>query len=581
MLWSSRKPYRFLLACAVLAGGLTATGRTEERVSTDGQGSIVLFPYVAVDAGRGQDTRLWIANRSNTPQLARCVYADRTGTCMTSLQRCLTKEDCPAATEPCLPAGPAPLSFTVELKSQQTRAWQAGVGLAEEAASIPAVPDLFSGTLHCVEADDAGMPVRTNALAGGAALVERRLSPNPAYDAAEYQAFAIPGLEGQTDGDDSLVLGGSTAEYAGCPRALSFDVFYDGGIEPSAASTDVWTSLVLARCDVDLRPESQDTTGRVIQISIFNEFGNRATTSASFPPGPMGPRPISGLDTNNNPTRSIFHAGAQGTLSGRMILSGTGARFLGLTIEQHRDLTDPEQHSSAFVSPVLDTEALGTDIVALEGAGPSPTPTQPFGVTPSPTRAPQSVGPEITFFGLATADNQRIPHDVRDTMGDPVYFRSPETSAGFIIVVEARVGTSGAGPGTAAVTPTPNDPSVRPFLQIQADRDLGAGSTAVCDANGVAAINPPSYDVTPSITDALFDFACRFVSTACVRGPQVKAGGAIAPYGFESPLSTTSLCIPPFGDELRFPPGDTALTVQWRDVGGNIGNRKRLIVRVQ
>ena len=129
-----------------------------------------------------------------------------------------------------------------------------------------------------------------------------------------------------------------------------------------------------------------------------------------------------------------------------------------------------------------------------------------------------------------------------------------------------------------------------PDLQIQVTRPLGDGSSLVCDdapptLGGVPAINPPSFDDTPANDDRLNDLACRFIdgggnkigrvcgdSTACVLGEDgifgcVTADATVQFCGF-------------MGQALTFPPGDTLVTVRARDVQGNLGAPRQLLVRV-
>ena len=117
-----------------------------------------------------------------------------------------------------------------------------------------------------------------------------------------------------------------------------------------------------------------------------------------------------------------------------------------------------------------------------------------------------------------------------------------------------------------------------PDLQIQVTRPLGDGSSLVCDdappmLGGVPAINPPSFDDTPSNADRLNDLACRFIdgggnkigrkcgdSTACVLGED-------GIFGCVTTDATVQFC-GFIGQALTFPPGDTLVTVRVRDVAG-------------
>lgn len=165
----------------------------------------------------------------------------------------------------------------------------------------------------------------------------------------------------------------------------------------------------------------------------------------------------------------------------------------------------------------------------------------------------------------------------------------------FVIVVEASPGLSGAQVGRSL---DPVFSSNRPDLQVQSTRDLGTGagtgSLEVCDTGpasqgggGVPGINPPDFGPdppppTPSISNALRDFACRFqVFNTNQVGPCTKVDPSqearlITP---NAPPSTVQFC-DQVSSVAAFPPGDTILSVRVRDVEGNLGPLKQIVVRV-
>jgi hypothetical protein len=171
------------------------------------------------------------------------------------------------------------------------------------------------------------------------------------------------------------------------------------------------------------------------------------------------------------------------------------------------------------------------------------------------------------------------------TMGDiPVY--EPAFGFAFSLVVEARAGASGARVGLS----TFNEGSP-PDLQIQVTRPLGDGSAEVCDdtpplLGGVPATNPPSFVDTPQNADRLNDLGCRFIdgsgnrigrqcgdNTACVLGTDgtfgcVSARASVQFCGFIAQI-------------LSFQTGETLVTVRVRDVRGNLGPAKQLLVRLR
>jgi hypothetical protein len=195
---------------------------------------------------------------------------------------------------------------------------------------------------------------------------------------------------------------------------------------------------------------------------------------------------------------------------------------------------------------------------------------------------PIADGPTINFFGLATADNTVLTPTTQDDSGNPVYIRPG--GAGFFIVVEAKAGKSRQPPGGSTSKGDDKNP---PDLQIEATNDLGKGTELICDIGplpdlplgGVPGINPPSFDFTSShIVAALNDFGCRFDTHTdqfpCTNND--NGNPAFVKSSTTLQYCTTSV----LGTELRFPRGETLLTVQVRDSVGNIGFPQRLVIRV-
>lgn len=170
--------------------------------------------------------------------------------------------------------------------------------------------------------------------------------------------------------------------------------------------------------------------------------------------------------------------------------------------------------------------------------------------------------------------------------GVPIYSRP--FGNGFRVVVEGGPGPSFENPGTSSFSFGAFDFA---DLQIQATRPLGDGSAAVCDrsgvtAGGVPAINPPSFQSTSMILQAVNDFSCRFVdggdafrgrtnsNDSCVQNPPDSGV-----FGFIDPRTRIQYCA--LVDlAIRFPLGDTMLTARLRDVLGNVGVTRRIVVRI-
>ncbi len=166
----------------------------------------------------------------------------------------------------------------------------------------------------------------------------------------------------------------------------------------------------------------------------------------------------------------------------------------------------------------------------------------------------------------------------------PVY--TPLFGYGFSIVVEAKAGSSHARAGSL----TFNQGSA-PDLQIQVTRSLGDGSPAVCDdtppiIGGVPAINPPNFGSDAFVADRLNDLGCRFVDGAGRKAGRACDEATSCVLGFDGQFG----CVAPdtivqfcgfIGQILTFPSGDTLVTARVRDVQGNLGPAKQLIIRVQ
>ncbi len=214
----------------------------------------------------------------------------------------------------------------------------------------------------------------------------------------------------------------------------------------------------------------------------------------------------------------------------------------------------------------------------------SPTATSPvptFTPTPTPTENP---GPVIVFFGVTLADDSLTDPTAFDADGIPIYAR--QLGFAFSLVVEGHRGTSRSPLGVYAF-----DEVGTPDLQVQATRALGDGSSLVCDNGpepqlygGVPGIDPPRFDETPLVADALNDFGCRFVNGAGLPLGRGCADGCVlfetGEHGCVASDTELQFCAQ-ISLPMEFPAGDTLVTARIRDLADNLGAPAQLIIRIE
>jgi len=213
---------------------------------------------------------------------------------------------------------------------------------------------------------------------------------------------------------------------------------------------------------------------------------------------------------------------------------------------------------------------------------------------PTPTRTPRVPGSGARVLYLGAIGNfdgcvlpccqpecagTPTPTPMFDGQGRPIYTVG---SGQFVIVVEGRPGTSGFQVGNSL---KPGGDDNRPDLQIEATRDMGNGSPAVCDigspsagGGGIPRITPPSFEPgNPVITDVLNDFACRFMQfTPSAPCTYVDVSGEAK---LITPNATIQFC-DFIAATAAFPAGDTVVSAQLRDTDGNVGPTAQMVVRV-
>jgi len=176
------------------------------------------------------------------------------------------------------------------------------------------------------------------------------------------------------------------------------------------------------------------------------------------------------------------------------------------------------------------------------------------------------------------------PTPALDEVGRRIF--SVSSGSQFVLVVEAIPGLSLANPAKS-LTPIP--PSNRSDLQIESNRSLGDNpTTMVCDkgpasqgGGGIPGIDPPSFDENNQvISDTLNDFACRFqvftASAPCTKVDATLEEKLLTP---GAPFTTVQYC-DLVTAVAAFPPGDSIVTVRARDVNGNTGPPKQMVIRV-
>lgn len=199
----------------------------------------------------------------------------------------------------------------------------------------------------------------------------------------------------------------------------------------------------------------------------------------------------------------------------------------------------------------------------------------------------------VTFFGVVRANgcywcsdpgclcgSSPTPTPGYDDQGRRVFVVG--SGSGFLLVLEARPGSAGGTVGTFVPSPTPGQ-GLYPSLQILSSRNLGNGSTTICDTQPIAqgGGGVPGFsvaDFAPDKIDALVDFACRFdaklPSEPCTLGPD-GLDGTITP---NLPSAGRQFCAV-ITRNLEFPVGDTLLSARVADTSNRIGPVTEIVIR--
>jgi hypothetical protein len=340
-------------ACGLLTGALAVVlgaGTARADVGSDIGAAILVFPKIVVDTKprtpRGPvDTLIRISNLSTKLISMHCFWVNANGHCSNDpFTICDPNSPSNACTDSgyCV-RGWTETDFAVSITARQPVAWLASRGArpcdSADRPDLPCFPlgqtrpgpngqdngtslvlgvpeDPFVGELKCVAVDANGVPVDRNDLIGEAEIV--RGTTGELLDVAAYSAVGIPALPGRNNGDGTLVLGGTDAEYSSCPNILILDHFFDGATDP-IANASIYTDLTLVPCSEDFLRQAPVSTP--VQFLVFNEFEQRFSTSrivTCFEE--IG---ISSIDTRS-PQRSLFSAAVSGTLTGQTRIRGVG-----------------------------------------------------------------------------------------------------------------------------------------------------------------------------------------------------------------------------------------------------------------
>lgn len=185
----------------------------------------------------------------------------------------------------------------------------------------------------------------------------------------------------------------------------------------------------------------------------------------------------------------------------------------------------------------------------------------------------EAEGPVITFLGIASASGTTaVP--VTDV---PVPLFQVISGLGFRLVIEAAPGPSSLPVGQDVLNSAPENPAVRPDLQVEVSRSLGDGNLAVCGEGGVPGVAPPHYSDEQVIANALNDLSCRFdVAGNPALACTVDQFGSPS---FVDVRSRVQFCLPVSSLEA-FPDALTIITARVLDIGGNPGDIAQMVLRV-
>jgi hypothetical protein len=196
-----------------------------------------------------------------------------------------------------------------------------------------------------------------------------------------------------------------------------------------------------------------------------------------------------------------------------------------------------------------------------------------------------AVGPTITHFGIIDSLANPVPPSGYDAEHRPIF--NSEVGRDFALTVEARAGLSQRQPGNFTV---PNNGDAD--LQVIVSNPLGDGAPAVCDTappqvGGVPATVPLSFEPLSEAARAhIHDLGCRFDDgtgrQVGHRDPDAACTFTGQNFGFSFVDRTSFIqyCMGRIETAWAFPEGDTVVAARVKDVFGNYGETREIVVRV-
>ena len=330
-------------------------------------------------------------------------------------------------------------------------------------------------------------------------------------------------------------------------------------------------------------------------------------------------------DVTGNGSLSAFDAAlilqrAVGLLSGFPLATACGSDWLfvpnPLAVPNQQVLAPVVQSGTCQPGRIaynpLAQNAAGQDFRALvigdctgnwvQPAPPTPTPTSTPAGTPTrtPTPAPAGPGPRVVIAALVPGNGclacglgnclcgtTPTPTPALDGQGRRVF--PWVDGVGFWLVVEAVAGDNDAAPGQSL--PAPCSGGGRPALEIESNRPLGDGQPPLCpppptppQVSGVPGFAVPDFGSSPSVLEALQAFGSRFTvelfpEDACTLDGDGNPNflSAVPPTPVETTTRQYCYLVSP---NLRFPAGDTLLTMRVADWAGVTGPTVQVVVRL-